>query len=60
MLNILYDDLACATAETAPEVIAYINVLSGHNEGRPYYMEVLALQQSLHLLHRAWPSSTAR
>ena len=40
MLNILYDDLAHATAETAPEVIAYINA-GGHNEGRPYYMEVL-------------------
>ena len=40
MLNILYDDLARATAETAPEVIAYINA-GGHNEGRPYYMEVL-------------------
>lgn len=40
ILNILYDDLARATAETAPEVIAYINA-GGHNEGRPYYMEVL-------------------
>ena len=40
MLNILYDDLARATAETAPDVIAYINA-GGHNEGRPYYMEVL-------------------
>ena len=36
----VYDDLARATAETAPEVIAYINA-GGHNEGRPYYMEVL-------------------
>lgn len=40
ILNILYDDLARATAETAPDVIAYINA-GGHNEGRPYYMEVL-------------------
>lgn len=40
ILNIVYDELVKATAETAPEVVSYINA-GGHNQGRPYYIEVL-------------------